>query len=428
MSDPKQAAILCGELGTRLRPYTDTLPKPMIPVNGRPFLEYLVAELREQGVTQFVLMTGYLGEQIRDHFGDGRDFGVDIAYSEGPAEWDTGRRIWEARGLLEPRFMLNYSDNFVPFNRGRLQGFHQHHKRSLSLLLSRKNRGNIRCSAAGVVEAYDPTRTAPGLDYVEIGYMIVERDPVLPLINPADISFSTVLQRLVKQGNLAGLVTGDHYHSISDPKRWKLTEEYLANKRILLLDRDGTINLRPPRGEYLRCFADLRFVPGAVEGLEKLAAEGFRFIVISNQAGVARGMITQDEVDRLNLDLGSHLRQRGIYVLDFYVCPHHWDDRCDCRKPAPGMFFAASHKHLLRLDRTLYVGDDPRDCIAAANASCPCVYVGDRHELDSLAPDAAPMHMSSNILTAAPWIIKRFAAWEKNGAAAVCLDTLDRQC
>jgi histidinol-phosphate phosphatase family protein len=425
MSDPQQAAILCGGLGTRLRPYTDTLPKPMIPVNGRPFLEYLIGELRDQGITRFALLTGYLGQHIRDHFGDGRNFGVEIAYSEGPAEWDTGRRIWEARSLLEPRFMLNYSDNFVPFNRDRLLQFHQYHKCPLSLLLSRKSGGNIRCGTAGIIEVYDPSRKALGLDYVEIGYMVVERDTVLPLIKPVDISFSTVLQRLVNQGGLAGMVTGDHYHSISDPKRWKLTEDYLAIKRVLLLDRDGTINLRPPRGAYLDRFADLRFVPGTIEGLERLSAAGFRFIVISNQAGVARGIITQDGVDRLNFELRAHLWARGIDVLDFYVCPHHWDDGCDCRKPAAGMFFAASHKHLLRLDRTFYVGDDPRDCLAAANANCPCVYVGERQELCSLERDAAPAHAAPNLLSAAPWIMEHFAEWENNEAAPVRLKISD---
>ena len=229
MREPEQAVILCGGLGTRLRPYTDTLPKPMIPVNGRPFLEYLIEQLRDQGIARIVLLTGYRGEQIRQHFGDGRRFGVEITYSEGPAEWDTGRRIWEARSSLEPRFLLNYSDNFIPFNRDKLSDFHRQHNRPVSLTLSRKVGGNIRAGAEGLVEDYDPSRRTPGLDYVEIGYMVVERDPILQLIEPIDISFSTVLQRLVRRGELAGLVSGDPYHSISDVERWRRSEQYLLS-------------------------------------------------------------------------------------------------------------------------------------------------------------------------------------------------------
>src|SRR5262245_21390548 len=109
-----QAAILCGGLGTRMRPHTDLIPKPMIPVNGRPFLDYLVGQLRDQGITRIVLLTGYRAAQIESHFGDGSRFGVAITYSQGAVEWETARRLWEARAQLEPRFLLLYCDNFIP--------------------------------------------------------------------------------------------------------------------------------------------------------------------------------------------------------------------------------------------------------------------------------------------------------------------------
>src|SRR3989442_2548941 len=115
MSRPRQAVILCGGLGTRLRPLTDTLPNPMAQIHGRPFLAYLIDQLREQGIRQIVLLTGYRGELIGEYFGDGSGYGVEIDYSRGPAEWETGRRMWEARAMLDERFLLLYSDNYVPF-------------------------------------------------------------------------------------------------------------------------------------------------------------------------------------------------------------------------------------------------------------------------------------------------------------------------
>ena len=83
MNPPSQAVVLCGGLGTRLRPHTDSLPKPMIPCNGKPFLEYLLAQLTEQGITQFCLLTGYLGELIQEYFGDGGSWKWNITYSHG---------------------------------------------------------------------------------------------------------------------------------------------------------------------------------------------------------------------------------------------------------------------------------------------------------------------------------------------------------
>jgi D-glycero-D-manno-heptose 1,7-bisphosphate phosphatase len=413
MADLRQAVILCGGLGKRLSPYTDTMPKPMIPINGRPFLEYLVEQLREQGITTILLLTGYRGEQIKNHFRDGRQFGVSIAYSEGPVDWDTGRRVSEARSMLEPRFMLLYSDNFIPFRLEALSAFHRRLGRPISVLLNNKANGNIRAGTNGLVEKYDPTRSSPGLDYVEIGYMAVERDPVLKLVDPPDVSFSVVLQRLAEQGNLAGLVSGDQYHSISDPKRWKLAEQYLTPQRVLLLDRDGTINARPPRAEYVHRFEDIRFAPGALEGLQALSKAGFTFSVISNQAGIARKIVSHEAVDDVNRQLRETLLTRGIEITQFYVCPHHWDAGCACRKPAPGLFFEASRDHLLRLDRTIYVGDDPRDCEAAYNAGCPCLYVGESRELTSLPSESMPAHMANTIVDAVPWIVSRYEEWER---------------
>ena len=120
-----QAIILCGGLGARLRPLTNSVPKPMVMVNGKPFLCHLLRQLSEQGVTRFVLLTGYLGEKISDYFGDGSQYGWSVSYSQGPVEWDTGRRLWEARARFDVQFLLLYSDNFVQFNLQKLKRFHQ---------------------------------------------------------------------------------------------------------------------------------------------------------------------------------------------------------------------------------------------------------------------------------------------------------------
>ena len=415
----RQAAILCGGLGTRLRPYTDTLPKPMIPVNGRPFLAYLIEQLREQGIARVVLLTGYRGEQIEDHFGDGSAFGVQISYARGPAEWETGRRLWEAREQLQPQFLLLYSDNFVPFDLGKLQEFHSMRARPVSLTVAAKANGNIRVGADGIVQRYDSSRSAADLNCVEIGYMLVERDAVLPLLTPADVGFSSILRRLAERSALAGMICGDRYHSISDPQRWKLAEQYLRIKRILLIDRDGTLNVRPPRTWYVSRWEDFRWLPGALEGIEALAASGFSFVLISNQAGIARGLVTREAVDAVNNRLADELAARGAKLLKTYVCPHDWDAGCDCRKPAPGMYFAAAQDYLLRLDRTFYVGDDPRDCQAAYNANCPSVFVGDESELTSLSAAERPRHAARNLAQAVPWIVSRFAEWESEQDAGV---------
>lgn len=412
MNKPRQAVILCGGLGERLRPLTDTLPKPLAPINGRPFLAFLIEQLRDQGIERIVLLTGYLGSLIRERFTDGSQFGLRIDYSDGPAEWDTGRRLWEARAQLDERFLLLYSDNYVPFSLDKMTRLHEQRGKILTLLLQAKQPGNVRLSADGALERYDRTRSEPGLDYVEIGYMIVERDSVLQAFPPdPNVSFARVLEALANTGRVAGMVSRDPYHSISDVDRWKLAERYLQLKRIVMVDRDGTINQRPPRGEYVADWHGFRWVDETVEALGELSRRGFRFIVVSNQAGIGRGVMSADAVEDINRRMVGELASRGIDVLAVYVCPHHWDDRCTCRKPEPGMFFRASREHLVRLDRTVYVGDDPRDATAAFNAECPCVLVGPERDQDP-GDGVRPALTAATMLDAVPWILSRFASWE----------------
>jgi histidinol-phosphate phosphatase family protein len=411
VSTPTQAVVLCGGLGTRLRPLTDRLPKPMAPIHGRPFLAYLIEQLRDQGIRRIVLLTGYRGGMIREYFGSGAPWPVAIEYSEGPVEWETARRIWEARAMLDERFLLTYSDNFVPFNLEKLSTCHAERGSAVTFVVQPKAPGNVRLAADGTVAAYDPGRAAPDLDHVEIGYMIVEREAMLAELDQIDVSFSCVLRRLAEAGRLGAAISRDPYHSISDLERWKLAERYLEAKRIMILDRDGTINERAPRGEYVRSWSAFRWIPETVTALRRLANRDFRFIVVSNQAGIGRGVLDPETVHDINRKMVAELGARGVDVLDVYVCPHDWDAGCGCRKPEPGLFFRASRDHLLRLDRTVYVGDDPRDSRAAFNAECLSVLVGPERDGDP-GGGARPAFSAPTMMDAVPWIVWRFEAWE----------------
>jgi histidinol-phosphate phosphatase family protein len=388
MKHPTQAVIFCGGLGTRLRPLTTALPKPMAPIIDKPFLEYLLQQLSEQGIKRFILLTGYLGELIQEYFGDGHVWGWEIKYSQGPREWDTGRRFWEAREQLDERFLLLYSDNFVQFNLKKLMDLHQKENVAVSLLLAPKPKGNIRVSSTGLIEAYVKNRDAECLDFVEIGYMVVERDLILSLYkdipNIPDISFTSILELLVEKSQIVGLVVKDPYHSISDVDRLELMREYLKPKKIILIDRDGVINIKAPQGEYIDKWEDFEWIDDTVQAMEQLALHGFSFIVITNQAGVARGMVSGKELTRIHQLMISELKSKGIKVHDVYVCSHHWDENCDCRKPKAGLFYRISKDHLLRMDKTLYIGDDVRDCEAAYNAECGSVLIATNDEYESV--------------------------------------------
>jgi len=391
-----QTAILCGGLGTRLRPLTDRIPKPMVPVNGRPFLEYLLEQVKDQGISKILLMTGYLGEQIQDYFGDGSKWNLEIQYSHGPVEWDTGRRLYEAKSLLQDSFVLMYSDNFVQVNLKKLITFHEQSGKLLSFIVQSKKNANIRLSPDGIVENYDKTRTAENLNFVELGFMITDKR-IFDYYQEIDVSFSDILFNLVSVRQVSGMIVNDAYHSVSDPERLELIREYLKPKKFILIDRDGVINEKAPKGEYITSWNDFRFISETIDGLKQLSQEGFKFIIISNQAGVGRGVVSAEVVQRINALMVESLRKEGIQVLQVYVCPHHWEDKCDCRKPEPGMFFQASKDWLFRLDRTFFIGDDPRDCQAAYNAGCLSIFLGDKAELNSISTAEQPQFISNQL-------------------------------
>lgn len=405
LNKPQLATILCGGLGTRMHPYTKTLPKPMIPCSGKPFLFHLLRQLSELGINRFLLLIGYLGEKIEEYFGDGKEWGWEIHYSKGPADWKTGKRIWEARDKLDDRFLLLYSDNFALFPTEKVWALHD--KNALTLMISSKTPGNIAIDESNKVRLYDNDRKRE-LGFVEIGYMVVEKNSFLNFFHNIDCSLGKILQSMAKKGEIFAYEQKDAYYSISDPARWKKAEKYLTTKRILLLDRDGVINRKASRGEYVSTWEQFQWINENRNAIRQLAEEGFEFIVISNQAGISRGMIQKEELDRIHSKMKAEFEKDGVNILDIYVCPHHWDEKCACRKPNPGLLLQASREHFFRLDETLFIGDDIRDCQAAWNAGCESVFIGEANESNKLPINKRPIFSGSNLQDLVGLIKDRF--------------------
>ena len=172
----------------------------------------------------------------------------------------------------------------------------------------------------------------------------------------------------------------DKYHSIGDPQRLEITRKYLTPKKIILIDRDGVINKKAPRGKYITDYRDFIFIEESIRGLKKLSEKGFKFIVITNQAGIATKDLTAKKLEDIHKKMTFNLKELGIEIIDIFVSKDHWQSNNFRRKPNPGMFFEASSKYLFRLDKTFYIGDELRDCEAAFNANCKGLMISDKIE------------------------------------------------
>ena len=385
MSRPSQAVILAGGRGSRLRPLTDTCPKPMIEFHGKPFLGYLLELLRAQGFERVLLLLGYLPDAIQAYCGDGSRWGLSIDYVVSAAEDDTGRRLKLASSRLDPVFLLLYCDNYWPMDMARMWRHYAASGASGMLTVYRNDdgytRNNVLVDQEGTVIAYDKDRRASGLHGVDIGFALFNRE-VVDLLPDENVSFERIVYpTLVASKQLQAFVTAHRYYSVSSLERLPITERFLARRPTVILDRDGVLSRRSPRAEYIRSWQEWHWLPGALEALRLLKTAGYQVIVVSNQAGIARGMMTAPDVEAIHDRMKAEVVAAGGQIGAVYYCPHGWDSACECRKPKPGMFFSAQREFALDLSRTPVIGDDERDGQAAEAAGCPWTLVSEERTL-----------------------------------------------
>lgn len=385
----RQAVILAGGRGERLRPFTDNKPKPMIDVNGRPFLEHLIEMLKENGVSEVVLLLGYLPEKIISHFGDGSQFGMAIQYSVGGVSDGTGTRIKNAKELLDNNFLLLYSDNHWPVQLERMVEFYEG-KNVLATTTVYNNKdglgeygfqNNIAVDHDDMVTLYDKSRRNTKLNGTDIGFFLLDKK-LLDLMPDADFSFeSEVLPKLASQNQLAAFRTDHPYYPITTIDHVRRAEKYLIPKKVVILDRDGVINKKMPEHDYVKKWDEFEFLPEAVQGLHMLSNAGYDIHVASNQRGIARGLMSEEDLAVIHDSMRSKLLQKGITIGSIYYCPHDLSDTCECRKPKPGLLLNAAREHLLDLTKTFFVGDSESDRAAGQSVGCKTIILNNGQSL-----------------------------------------------
>ena len=391
MVDITQAVIFAGGLGERLKPFTETNPKPMYRFNEKPFLEYLVLQIKEWGIKDIIILLGYLPEKIKDYFEDGSNWGVSIRYVVTPVEYDTGFRLKAAEGYLNSTFLMMYCDNICPIDFERLKKDYEKNKALIQVTVYSNDdlytKNNMRITGEGLVEVYDKKRTEKNLKGVDIGYALVSKD-VLNYMSVNNDNFEAIVYpKLISEKRLYATTTKHRYYSIGSYERIELTEQYLSGRKYIFLDRDGVTNERPPKAEYVCKPEDFKWLPGAKEALKKLNEAGYFIILISNQAGIARGVMTVNDFEKVQAKMATDLEEIGVRVGAVYYCPHGWNDNCECRKPKPGMLYQAQKDYSINLTECVLIGDDERDIITAHNVNMKGILVTDEYSLNDAVND-----------------------------------------
>jgi len=215
-------AVLCGGLGTRLGALTRGLPKPMIEIGGRPYLERVIESFAERQFFDFVLLTGYRSEMIEAHFGDGANFGVNIRYSREEQPLGTGGAIREARSFLGDRFLMTYADVLRRFDYDR---FVQQHRGNCLAVYPRILTGNVDLDSDRVVR-FD--KRAPELPYIDAGFSVLQASAIDILPPEGPCSFEEIVfSGLAQHGELEGEIVNRDFFDIGTPEELARTRDAL---------------------------------------------------------------------------------------------------------------------------------------------------------------------------------------------------------
>ncbi len=399
------AVIMAGGKGSRLRSITnDEIPKPMVPVDGKPLLEYQVEKLKSYGIKKIVMIVGHLGEKIVDHFKDGKDFGVEIDYIFEKEPLGTAGAFYYLKDKIDAKdFMLVFGDVFFDMDFDRMEDFHFKNS-ALTTLLAHPN-GHpydsdlIRMDDKGRVIGFDSKHNVRDYWYdnmVNAGMYIINRKLLDLVKEPVKTDFEKdILANQVKIGaNIYAYHTPEYVKDVGTVDRINATVEELKSgliqsknlknkQRAIFLDRDGTMNVS--KG-FISKADDLELIPGTIDAIKAINKSGALAIVITNQPVIARGECSFEELHNIHNKLKTLLGEKGAFVDDIFYCPHHPDKGfegevpelkfdCECRKPKTGMIDEAVEKYNIDLSKSYMVGDSTMDLETARNAGVKSVLV-----------------------------------------------------
>ena len=432
------AVIMAGGKGSRLLSITnDEIPKPMVPVDGKPLLEYQVEKLKTYGIKKIVMIVGHLGEKIVDHFKDGKNFGVEIDYIFEKEPLGTAGAFYYLKDKIDAKdFMLVFGDVFFDMDFDRMEDFHFKNS-ALTTLLAHPN-GHpydsdlIQTDDTGRVIGFDSKHNVRDYWYdnmVNAGMYIINKRLLDLVKEPVKTDFEKdILANQVKLGaSIYAYHTPEYVKDVGTVDRINATVEELKSgliqsknlkkkQRAIFLDRDGTMNVS--KG-FISKADDLELIPGTIDAIKAINKSGALAIVITNQPVIARGECSFEELHNIHNKLKTLLGEKGAFVDDIFYCPHHPDKGfegevpelkfdCECRKPKTGMIEEAVKKYNIDLSKSYMVGDSTMDLETARNAGIKSVLVNTGFAGNDGKYDRSCDIEADNLFDAVEKIIKDF--------------------
>lgn len=411
-----KVVIMAGGKGTRIASVKSDVPKPMIPICGKPILEWQIENLWKCGLTDITLVIGYLGHVIKEYFGDGSRFGVNITYYEEDHPLGTAGALFKMPELTDD-FLLMCGDVILNMDFNRFIRFHKEHGAWASLtahpnghpfdssllvteVLPPQEKGGMPIDTQRVLQwlnkederTYYRNCVNAGIEIIspelleEVRKHNVPRHPETP--DKIDLD-RDVLKPYISTGKIFAYHTPEYIKDMGTPERYYETEKDIQNgkpakrnlknkQNAIFLDRDGTMNIK--KG-FLTKAEDFELIEGVSEAIHLINQSEYLAIVVTNQPQIARGDCSFEDLQQVHEKMETDLGLHGAFVDGIYFCPHHTDKgfpgerveykgNCDCRKPKPGMLLQAAKDFNIDLSQSIMIGDSEHDVKAGEIAGC----------------------------------------------------------
>ena len=390
-----KAVIMAGGKGTRLSSVLQDIPKPMVSFAGKPLLEYQIENLKENGITDIIIVTGHLGNVISNHFKDGSSFGVHIDYFAETEPLGTAGALYYLKDKLNEDFILLFGDLFVNINFKRFYEFHLQKQAEITLYAHPNSHPHdsdiIVTGSESRVTRWSFKNTERDRDYknlVNAGVYVISPSVLarIPENQKTDLEKNVIVPS-VEDGHIYAYQCTEYVKDIGTPERLKKVEkDYLGGiceqrnlkhkQKCIFLDRDGTVNKHVG---FLRRAEHMELEDSAAEAIRSINESEYLAIVISNQPVIARGECTYQELENIHNRMYMLLGKEGAYLDGLYFCPHHPDSgfegevpelkiKCKCRKPEIGMIEQAVSDYNIDLTESWIIGDTTLDIQTGKNA------------------------------------------------------------
>jgi len=430
MSGIDQAVVLCGGAATRMASVMGDTPKVLAEANGRSLLDHTLSELAAGGVTHALLLAGPGGERLLVEARRAAPEGLDVDAIVESSPRGTAGALLGARGRLAERFFLVYGDVFSVLDWSRLAAAAVRDAGLGTLVVHRSDHPEDSDLVAiddahaviGWVGRRPETRRRALVSTTALtnaGVAVLHRDVIHRIPDrPCDLTEDVLPALVDARAKLHAYVTSEYLRDAGTPRRLEEVRAAVragrARRRaeLCLLDRDGVVT---DATSPVTSPDQVRLIPGAAAGVRALNDAGIEVVLVSNQGGVARGMLDTDTLAKVHERVVQLLAGEGAHLDGFHYCPHHpethWDEGrkdlrgpCACRKPSTGMVELALSRAKCPAWRAVVIGDETCDLQLAMNAGLPGISVATGHACrDGRYPARATWSFPS-LAEAADWL------------------------